>query len=206
MAKSESYWQRMSKNIENPSQTYNKRPDISSKDAVFIRNYLTETDEVIDIGSGTGQVTNKLLPFVKNITAVETFIGLSQYIIEDPRMMVINAKLEGFRIRKSFDVAIATGVMQCFPKADVIDLCTNLFEMVQKGGVLIMRTHCGLEETIVVDKSEELGDYFAEYRQVDEEKKMLQEIGFSEVKVLDEAPSELNVWDNSRHFMFVCKK
>src|SRR5690554_102823 len=207
MAKSEKYWERMSKNIQDPSQTYNKRPDISSKDAEFIKRYVKKNHELIDIGSGTGQVTNKILPFVKNIVAVETFRGLSEYIINDPNMLVINAKLEGFLIRKEFDIAISTGVMQCFPKEKVIDLYSNIFQMLKKDGLLIMRIHCGLNEKVVIDKSEEIGgEYFAEYRQVDEEKKRLEETGFSEVKVIDEAPDELNVWENTRHFMFVCKK
>jgi SAM-dependent methyltransferase len=207
MSKSGNYWERMSKQITDPSQTYNKRPDISFKDADFIKKYVTKDHEVIDIGSGTGQVTNKILPFVKNIIAVETFEGLSKYITEDPNLMVINAKLEGFCIRKEFDIAIATGVMQCFPTEEVVDLYSNIYKMVKKDGLLIMRIHCGLNETIVINKSEELGiEYFAEYRQVDEEKERILNAGFSEVNVLDEAPEELNVWENTRHFMFVCKK
>src|SRR5690554_3633967 len=106
-----------------------------------------------------------------------------------------------------FRSAISTGVMQCFPKEKVIDLYSNIFQMLKKDGLLIMRIHCGLNEKVVIDKSEEIGgEYFAEYRQVDEEKKRLEETGFSEVKVIDEAPDELNVWENTRHFMFVCKK
>lgn len=207
MLKSEKYWKEMSKNITDPSQTYNKRPDISIKDAEFIKKYVTKDDEIIDFGSGTGRVVNKILPYVKSIIAVETYRGLSQYIIDDPKILVINAKLEGFLIRKKFDIAISTGVMQYFPAENVVGLYTNLFEMLKKGGLLILRIHCGLKETVVVDKSEEIGnDYFAEFRQVDEEKERLLKIGFSDVQVLDKAPEELNVWDNTRHFIFICKK
>lgn len=207
MSNSEKYWERMSHNIKDQSETYNKHSDISLKDATFIKKYLSETDHVLDIGSGSGAVTNKLLPFVSEITAVETFKGLSDFITEAPNMLVINAKIEGFCIRKEFDVVISTGLMQFFTKSAAIGIYSNLFEMTKKDGLFIMRLHCGLKETIVINHSKELNqEYFAEFRQVDEEKKLLQEIGFSDVTVIDDAPKELNIYDNTRHFMFVCKK
>lgn len=207
MTESDKYWERMSKNIQSQSQTYNKNPDISPKDAQFIKNYVSLTDEVIDIGSGSGLIVNKILPFVKEVTAVETFKGLSKYIITAPNVLVINARLEGFSIRKEYDVALSTGVMQFFERKDAVEMYTNIFNMVKNNGLFIMRIHCGLKETVVIHHSKELNqEYFAQYRQVDEEKKLLEEIGFSEVQVLDEAPTELNVWENTRHFMFICKK
>jgi SAM-dependent methyltransferase len=207
MSNSEKYWERMSKNIKDQSQTYNKHTDISAKDASFIKKYLSKTDSIIDIGSGSGAVTNKLLPFVNEITAVETFRGLSEFITEAPNMIVINAKIEGFYIRKKFDIAISTGLMQFFKRPDAEGIYTNLFDMLKKDGLFIMRLHCGLKETVVINHSKELDqEYFAEFRQVDEERKLLEEIGFSKVEVIDEAPEELNIYDNTRHFMFVCKK
>lgn len=207
MTESDKYWERMSKNIQDQSQTYNKKSDVSPKDAQFIRNYLSPTDKVIDIGSGSGLIVNKILPFVKEITAVETFKGLSKYIQTDPKILVINAKLENFYIRKEYDVALSTGVMQFFEKTDAVEIYTNIFNMVKKGGLFLMRMHCGLKETVVIHHSIELDqEYFAEFRQVDEEKKLLEDIGFIDVQVLDEAPEELNVWENTRHFMFICKK
>ena len=207
MTESDKYWERMSKNIQDQSQTYNKKSDVSPKDAQFIRNYLSPTDKVIDIGSGSGLIVNKILPFVKEITAVETFKGLSKYIQTDPKILVINAKLENFYIRKEYDVALSTGVMQFFEKTDAVEIYTNIFNMVKKGGLFLMRMHYGLKETVVIHHSIELDqEYFAEFRQVDEEKKLLEDIGFIDVQVLDEAPEELNVWENTRHFMFICKK
>jgi len=207
MTNSEKYWERMSKNIKDQSQTYNKHTDISSKDAAFLRKHLLETDSVLDLGSGSGTVINKLLPFVKEITAVETFKGLSEFIIEAPNMLVINAKIEGFYMRKEFDAVISTGLMQFFPKKEAIGIYSNLYQMVKKDGLFIMRLHCGLKDTVVINHSKELDqEYFAEFRQVDEEKKTLEKIGFSKVEVFDEAPDELNIYDNTRHFMFVCKK
>ena len=80
--------------------------------------------------------------------------------------------------------------------------------MTKPGGLLIVRVHCALEEKIVVDGfSEELGtDYFAEFRPVKEEEQLLKDIGFKNVETFDIFPDTLNVWDNSRHFIFVCKK
>lgn len=207
MTNSEKYWERMAMKIKNKTQTYNNKPDVSPKDANFIKQYLTSKDEILDIGSGSGLVINKLASFVKGITAVETFKGLSEFIHSVPNMEIINAKLETFYVQREFDIALCTGVMQFFEKKSASQIYTNIYKMLKNNGIFIMRMHCGLKETVVINHSKELEqEYFAEYRQVDEEKKLLENIGFSDVQVLDQAPEELNIYDNTRHFMFVCKK
>lgn len=199
------YWENLSKKISDPVQTKNKRPDTSDIEVEFYRKHLSSSTELLDIGSGSGLIINKLHEEVKSVTAVEKYEGFSRFIADVPNMLVINADLLGFKIRKTFDAVLCTGVAQCFPKKDMISIYHNMFDMLKVGGVFISRMHCGLEEDIIVNGySEELGtDYFAEYRQVDRERALLGEVGFSNVEVFDILPDSLNVWDNSRHFIFV---
>lgn len=162
---------------------------------------------MLDLGSGTGLIVNKIVNSVKKLIAVETFQGFSKFIVDAPNLMVINADLDGFRIRRKFDKVLCTGVMQYFSRPVVDKIYSNVFDMLKDDGLFIMRMHCGLNETVEVFGSEENGpDFYAEYRHVDLENKILLESGFSDVQVLDEAPEELNVWENTRHFMFVCRK
>ena len=202
------YWENLSKKIQNPVETKNKRPDTSDLEVEFLSNYLKSTDDVLDIGSGSGLIINKLVDKVKHITAVEKFEGFTRFVVNHPNMLVINADLDGFKIRKEFDVTLCFGVAQCFPLSVMKGIYSNLFLMTKEGGYLIVRTHCGLEKDKVINGfSEELGtDYFAEYRQVDKEMLVLKEVGFLSVEKFDIFPETLNVWPDTRHFIFVCKK
>jgi len=208
MEKSTNYWESLSKKIESPGQTKNKRPDTSDLEIDFLTKFIKNDADVIDIGSGSGLITNKLIDKVRSITAVEKFEGFTKFIIDTPSMLVINADIIGFKMRKQFDAALCLGVAQCFTKDATKDIYNNLFEMLKQQGVLIVRMHCGIKEDVIVDGfSEELQtNYYAEYRQIDSEVELLKQIGFLNIEVHDIFPDTLNVWDNTRHYMMVCYK
>ena len=208
MNKSEKYWRELSLKIENPVQTKNKRPDTSDLEIDFLRKHLSSSDELLDIGSGSGLIINKLIPFVKHITAVEKFEGFTKFIVDKPNMLVINADILGFKMRKTFDAVLLFGVTQCFNREEASALYQAAFEMTKLGGLMIVRTHCGLEIDKTIDgfSNELQTDYFAEYRQVDREMKIMQSVGFKSVVKHDIFPDSLNVWPDTRHFIFVCEK
>lgn len=207
-SKQEAYWSKLAERIEKPTDTKNKRPDTTDIELSFIKEYCDVTMSVLDLGSGSGLIINALLPFVKDITAVEKFEGFSKYICENENMYVINADLIGFKIRRTFDLVLCTGVAQCFEREVFRKVYENAFEMTAENGIFVARTHCGIKEDVKIDGySDELGtDYFAEYRQLDSEVELIKESGFSEVEVFDFLPDSINVWENTRHYYFVCKK
>ena len=202
------YWKNLSEKIKHPVETKNKRPDTSDLEVKFLEKYLSGESDILDIGSGSGLIINKLIDKVKHITAVEKFEGFTKFIVDYPNMLVINADLIGFKIRKLFDSVLCFGVAQCFNKEDMKLIYTNMYNMVKPEGNLIVRIHCSLGKDIIIDGySEELQtNYFAEYRNKESEIKLLNEIGFKSIDVFDIFPDSLNVWPNSRHFIFVCKK
>lgn len=205
--KSKAYWQKMADSISSQNETTNKRNNNYLKvDIAFVKSHLNQNDEILDMGAGSGLVTNELLDSVSNIIAVETFEGLTKFIHKD--ILVINAELPTFKIRKAFDKIICTGVTHFFTKSDVEKIYQNIFNMLKPNGKLILRSHCGLKETVVINGySEELkSDYFTEYRKLEEEVELIKSTGFTNVEVIDEVADELNVWDNTRHYYFVCQK
>ena len=205
---SSEYWKNLSEKITDPGQTKNKRPDTSDLEINFMKEYLSEDDEVVDLGAGTGLITNKIEPLVKSVVAVEKFEKFTNYINKSDKILVINADLLGFKIHKEFDKLLLTGVAQCFNKEDATGIYQRSFDMLKAGGIMIARTHCGLEEDVTIDGfSQELGTkYFAQYRKLDDEIDTIKSCGFEEVTTHDIFPDSLNVWDNTRHFMFICKK
>lgn len=205
---SEVYWKNLSLKITDPTQTKNKRPDTSDLEIDFLQNYTTEQDNVLDIGSGSGLIVNKLIPKVKSIIAVEKFEGFSKFIVQDDNLLVINADLLEFKIRKEFEIVLCFGVSQCFSLEDMTAIYKNCFEMTKSGGYFIVRMQCGIEKGKTVNGySEELKtDYFADYRYWKDEINLLKETGFTEIERFDIFPDTLNVWPDTRHYIFVCKK
>ncbi len=206
--KSTKYWESLSKKIQSPTETKNKRPDTSDLEITFLMDFLKTDDDILDIGSGSGLIINKLIDKVGTITAVEKYEGFTRFIVENEKILVINAEIIGFKIRKLFDAVLCFGVAQCFERDVMACIYANMYDMIKPGGLLIVRTHCGLEVDKIVDGfSEELQtEYYAEYRQVDKEEAMLKNLGFESVERYDIFPDTLNVWPDTRHFIFVCKK
>jgi len=208
MSKSEKYWSELSERIENPVQTKNKRPDTSDLEIEFLKDHLSQVDEILDVGSGSGLIVNKLIAHVGHITAVEKYEGFSKFIEDHPNLLVINSDLLHFKMRKQFDAVLSFGVSQCFNTEDAAKIYQKLYAMTKPKGKLIVRTHCGLEADKVINGfSEELGtEYFAEYRLVSNEIKLMETAGFRFLNQYDIFPDELNVWRDTRHFIFICEK
>ncbi|WMJ73455.1 class I SAM-dependent methyltransferase [Cytophagaceae bacterium ABcell3] len=208
MREGENYWGNLSKRIISPTEVKNKRVDTTDLELDFLSPFLHQHFELLDIGSGTGLIINKLVDRVKSITAVEKFEGFTRFINCHPNMLVINADLYGFKIRKEFDIALCFGVAQYFVREDMAEIYKNIHSMVKPGGLFFVRMHCGLTEDVCVDGySTELEcQFFAQYRQVDSEMALLQASGFSNIQCFDIYPDTFNVWPNTRHFLFVCSK
>lgn len=206
--KSSKYWLSLSENIEAPLETLNKRDNMSIYDVEFVKKYIKKTDKLLDIGSGSGLVVNKISPLVTYTLAVETFEGLTKFINREHNVDVLNVKLEEFKTDKTFDISVMTGVSQFFTQKLIEGIYSTIFNSLKKGSKFLIRAHCGIEKDVEVNGySEELEcDYFAEYRQIDKEVGILRKIGFKEVTYTDELPDTINVWDNTRHYYIVCTK
>jgi cyclopropane fatty-acyl-phospholipid synthase-like methyltransferase len=202
------YWEKLASRITDPKQTRNKRDDYSDLEIDFLKPYLKPDTSVLDLGSGSGLVVNKLVKLVGHITAVEKFQNFSQFIEQSGKLELINADIVGFRLHRQFDLVLATGVIQCIERRFIADIYKNVFNMTKAGAHFIAHIHCGLEQDVIVDRfSEELNtDYYAEYRKHEWEKQQMHEAGFRSVEIHDIFPDWLNKWPNTRHFLFVCKK
>ena len=204
----EDYWAKLAKQITDPKQMRNKRDDYSDLEIDFLKPYLKPDTSVLDLGSGSGLVVNKLVKLVGHITAVEKFQNFSRFIEQSDNLELINADIVGFRLHRQFDLVLATGVIQCIERRHIADIYKNVFMMTKAGAHFIAHIHCGLQEDVIVDRfSEELNtDYYAEYRKHEWEKQQMLAAGFRSVEIHDIFPDWLNKWPNTRHFLFVCQK
>ena len=182
--------------------------DMTDLDKDFILERVSRESQILDLGSGSGLIVNKIESYVSKIVCVELFEEFSKFIKKSNKIKVINANLLDFKIDRQFDIVTAFGVMHHFDEGEVAKIYKKCLSMVKDGGVLVVKNQFGVNEKVVVDGfSKDLGeDYYANYRQVDEEVLLLEEIGFNKIEKHDIYPTEYNRWDNTHFYALVAHK
>ena len=73
---------------------------------------------------------------------------------------------------------------------------------------MIIKNQFGLHKDVTIDGfSEELQEnYFAQYRFIDKEVRLLHDAGFGNVEIVDIYPKECNRWDNTHFYALVAEK
>jgi hypothetical protein len=144
----------------------------------------------------------------KIIVAVEKYPEFSEFITKSNRITVINEDLITFNTDQVFDLVSIFGVMNFFNIDEATSIYTKVLNFLHDDGSLIIKHQMGVDEDIVVTGySEELGtDYYSEYRQVDNEIKLLTSIGFANIEKIDIYPEEYNRWDNTHFYALICRK
>ncbi|MDR2410468.1 MAG: hypothetical protein LBE13_20475, partial [Bacteroidales bacterium] len=99
------FFQTMSFNCEDEKEVkFTNNHDLTSNDAVFITMYVNKKTELLDLGSGTGLIINKIFDKMAHITAVEPFSGFTKYIVKSENIEIVNKTLHEFEPRKQYDL------------------------------------------------------------------------------------------------------
>lgn len=198
------YYDKIAKKIDNPLLLRNKAKDFTKYDVEFIKQFADKNKILLDLGSGTGLTINNLVPYFKKIIAIEKYKEFSKFISK--KIEVINADLKEIELENlNFDIVTLFGVMNYFSYNEAKELYKKIYNSFE--GTLIIKNQFGIKEDVIVDKfSEELNSYyFSEYRHIEKEIKLLENIGFKIKEVIDIYPPEYNRWDNTHFYAIVCE-
>jgi len=182
--------------------------DHTQMDADFILKYADKTTSILDLGTGTGLIVNKIYDKIGKITCVEPFEGFTKYIARSENIKVEHQTLMGFEPSETFDLITVFGVMHYFNEKESIEIYKKYFPALKKGGRLIVKNQFGVSEDVIVDgySEEQKTDYFASYRHIDKEVKILETIGYKNLEVVDIYPPECNRWENTHFYAIVGEK
>jgi cyclopropane fatty-acyl-phospholipid synthase-like methyltransferase len=197
------YYDKIAKKIDNPLLLRNKAKDFTKYDVEFIKQFADKNKILLDLGSGTGLTINNLVPYFKKIIAIEKYKEFSKFISK--KIEVINADLKEIELENlNFDIVTLFGVMNYFSYNEAKKLYKKIYNSFE--GTLIIKNQFGIKEDVIVDKfSEELNSYyFSEYRYLQKEIKLLENIGFKIKEVVDIYPPEYNRWNNTHFYTIVC--
>ncbi len=207
--KVKSYYDKMAKKINSPTETRNKAKDFTHYDVAFVKQYADNKMSLLDLGSGTGLLINNLIDDFKSITAVEKYEEFSQFIKKDKKINLIHQDLLELNLGNvRFDIITMFGIMNYFNKEEAKSIYEKVYNYLNDKKILIVKNQMGVDADVTVDGfSEELQtNYYSNYRYVKEEVKLLESIGFKDIEVVDIYPKEYNRWDDTHFYALVCKK
>lgn len=184
-----------------------KNSDFSALDAAFIRARATKESDLLDLGSGTGLIVNKLYPYVKSIMAVEPFPEFTKFIVQSENVSVVHADIFEFASGKQFDIITLFALMHYFDAEQAALIYKKYVPLLKPGGIMLIKNQFGVHEDVTVDGfSEELKtNYHAQYRHIDKEVALLESVGLGKIEVIDIYPPEHNRWENTHFYALVAK-
>lgn len=156
---------------------------------------------ILDIGSGTGLIINKLYPFVQEIVAVDKFPEFTKFICSPP-IKIIHDDLFHFQTSEQFDLVTLFATMHYFDTEEAGELYLKFSQNVKPGGMMIIKNQFGIKEDVTIDQfsEEQKRHYYSVYRTTAHEIELLKKCGcFMKYEVEDIYPPECNRWENT-HF------
>ena len=204
--KIDSFWTARTK-IEDPRIATNYRDDGRLEyDIALVEKHLTQDARILDLGAGTCTLARRFLDTCEQVVAVDKFDAFFGKVPEHPKLRKIRADVSDFSIDETFNLILLFGVVNFLSSNEERRLYGSCAKMLGQGGTFIVKNQCGVREDVVVDSySEELGaHYYANYPAVDGQRERLSE--YFKVELLDIYPAELNRWENTHFYAFVCSE
>ena len=184
---------------------FNPSNDHSQLDSDFIRQYITNQSDVLDLGSGAGVMLNKYYSYTHSVVAVEKYESFAQLIVRDPKVHVVVSDLFDFETTQSFDVIVMFGTAHYFNTEEISRIYKKYMSYIKPKGKFIIKNQFGVKETVEVNGfSQELKcNYYAQYRYLQTEIDLLKSAGLNQVEVFDIYPPSFNRWDNTHFYALV---
>jgi aspartate racemase len=184
--------------------------DTSDYDISLIMKYTNIDSDILDLGSGAGLIINKCYQKVKSITAVELFEKFTQFIAKHPKIKIYNMNLFDYVPEKgqTFDLVTIFGTLHYFNEEEAIRIYHKYYQYLKQGGKIIVRQQFGVNSDVNISGfSEELKKpYYAQYRHLEKEIRIIRETGFTDVEVSEIYPASFNKWDNTHYYAIVATK
>jgi cyclopropane fatty-acyl-phospholipid synthase-like methyltransferase len=196
-------------NSDESSTRFIANKEITQYDLNFILKFVTRKSKVLDLGSGTGLIINKLYKYVEHIPAVVRFSNFSQYIVHSDKIKIINATVEDFSIiNNSFDLVTFFGMIQYLNEEETNTVYKKYYKSIKKGGKIIVKHQFGVTEDVLISCfSKELNrKYASHYRHIDKEVELLKNNSYKNIEIFDIYPPEYNRWTNTHFYAIVAEK
>ena len=203
------FYRDLVKSAKGPTvEKFSSANDNTEIDAQFIKHYCHSRTRLLDLGAGSGLIIKRLVNHVESIVAVEKFEELSSFIVKNPRIKVVTADIAEYEPQQTFNLITLFGVAYHFNKQEISQIYDRAYHWLDERGQLIVKNQFGIKEDVTVNGfSQELNrEYYASYRHLAAEIKLLEDAKFKNITTHDIYPPEKNRWDNTHYHALVCTK
>lgn len=204
------FFEKMSKNTkDNPNSVkLAHNTDFTDIDASFILSYANANSKILDIATGTGLIVNKIYDKVDKIVCIEPYKEFTNFIIKANNIEIINKNIFDFETKENYDFITLFGFMHYVVENEAVEIYKKCYKFLNNSGKIIIKNQFGLEQDINVSgySKEQKTDYYAQYRHIEKELNILNQVGFKSTKVFDIYPPEANRWDNTHFYAIVGEK
>lgn len=203
-ARIDQFWQQRTQ-VADPRLATNYRDDGRLQlDVELAQSHATTSSRVLDLGAGTCTLSALLEPHVTSILAVDKYPNFLEHAPKTEKFHVECADVTEFRSEQKFDLILLFGVVNFLTINDESGLYERCAAMLDSGGTFLVKNQCGVEKECIVDKySEELNaHYHARYPAFQAQLEQLSR--FFAVSTMDIYPPEINRWEDTHFYAFVC--
>lgn len=199
------FFKELAKSPKQESVKLANNTDYSDFDSEFILKYATKQSSILDLGSGSGLIVNKIYPYVGSIVCIEALESFTQFIHRTKNITIEHCDLFAFKSNQEFDIITAFGVMHYMSEQESIKIYSKYRDFLKPNGIFIIKNQFGIHETVNVSgySEEQKQNYYSQYRWIEWEKQTLQDLDFHIVEVCDIYPKKANRWENTHFYAIV---
>ncbi len=203
-ARIDSFWQERTRVADARIATNYRDDGRLQLDYALARSHITAESRVLDLGAGTCTLSALLESEVASVLAVDKYQDFLKHAPKTKKFSTQCADVTEFRSSDTFDLILLFGVVNFLTVDEETELYQRCLAMLDSGGTFIVKNQCSVSEELVVDKfSEELNShYHARYPAFQRQYEQLSRL-FS-VTAVDIYPPEINRWEDTHFYAFVC--
>lgn len=197
---SHAFWKQMAQKKDNRWTT----SEMLNWEIVTINNLVPHANQVLDLGSGHGKLSRKILDDKSELLAVD-WIDEYKNAFNAKNHKFICAPLITFDTKKQFDLVLLFGVVTCLHEEEELKIYKNIARFLKPSGIAIIKNQCSNDQEFSVNGySEDLkSQYSGRYPAIKDQQNRLNKI-FSKVETI-RYPAQYNKWANSSHILFHVK-
>ncbi len=113
-------------------------------DAIIHKLHFTQSMQIMDFGSGTGLLLEKVAPLVKKVTAIDMSPSMNKKLNEKRdalkcELEILEIDLTKTKLDKSFDAIISS--MTLHHIENIKNILTDFYNMLDSGGTIAHKPH-----------------------------------------------------------------
>lgn len=171
----------------------------------WLTPHVARNARILDLGSGPGELSSRLLPSEGKLTLVEKFPDFLERAPNGPNIRQVCCDILDFDDTSTYDLILLFGVVTHLSEEEEIRIYRNAAERLAKDGKFVVKNQVATaEEKLVSGYSESLHQtYCGRYPGFEQQLGRLKNL-FANVDVV-RYPEKHNPWFDTLHVAYICK-